>query len=187
VQGTITLVSWQSPLPGREGPEGTAYWFPPMSATPFEGEHAADVVGALRRGGCPAKPVSGLAAQGAMGSAALLPIMAALEVAGWSLATFRGEAAELAHSAICESTAVAAAIHGTRVPFAVRALRPWALRLLSRVAPALVPFPLEPYLKFHFTKVGGQTRQAFETWSRLARERALPHGALDALAARLIA
>jgi len=36
-------------------------------------------------------------------------------------------------------------------------LRPWLYKVMIRLAPALLPLPLEAYLKFHFSKVRKQT------------------------------
>jgi 2-dehydropantoate 2-reductase len=41
-----------------------------------------------------------------------------------------------------------------------------------------MPFDLEAYLEFHFTKVGPQTRLMLETWVRHARDAGLPASAM---------
>jgi 2-dehydropantoate 2-reductase len=66
------------------------------------------------------------------------------------------------------------------LPFQV-AKRPLAVRLLLRLAPLLMPFPLEVYLRVHFTKVGGQTRDFMRSYTELGRGAGLPVGELARL------
>jgi hypothetical protein len=53
------------------------------------------------------------------------------------------------------------------------------------VAPYVTPFALEPYLAYHFAKVGSQTRQSLAGYVAEARERGLPSEALQQLASAL--
>jgi 2-dehydropantoate 2-reductase len=54
-----------------------------------------------------------------------------------------------------------------------------------RLAPVLMPFDLETYLAYHFTKVGDQTRQHLQTLIEVGRARKLPVEAIVALRATL--
>lgn len=179
VTGLITFIAWQAPLPGEPAldPSGIMYWLPPLTPLPFSGPaaHTQPILETLRRGGVSAKLISDLPKQMAITASAMSPAMAALETAGWSLKRFRrSAAARLAASAARQSMAVAAAYHGQRTPLAVAMLQPILLRAGALVAPAVVPFDLERYLKYHFTKVGDQTRDALRTTIRSANQENLP-------------
>src|SRR5262245_10048873 len=76
VQGLITLISYQAPLPGEHVPQpGVAYLWPPLAATPFTGppDRTQAVVDALRAGGCRAKVSPHVRQQAAIASAVLMP------------------------------------------------------------------------------------------------------------------
>ncbi len=190
VSGLISLISYQAPLPGEVVPApGVAYWFPPMGPSLFDGEpgRTKTVVDALRGGGCPARKQRQLAVQGGLGGAILMPILLALEGAGWTFAGVRrSPLLPLAVAAARESATVVAAGAGVRPPAALRLLCPNALRLVSRVAPHVIPLDVETYLEYHFTKVGDQTRFMVETYLRLGRERGIATPALATLARQVL-
>lgn len=189
VAGMIAFVAWQSPLPGEHRePPGIAYFFPPMQPSPFSGTDArvVPIVAALRAGGCPARRVADASAQGAVGSSILLPLVAGLEAAGWSFVQFgRGPWIHTATAAAREALSIVARKRGGSPAVVRHLVRPWAARLVLWVAPRLVPVNLEVYMKYHFTKVGDQTRQVLASLQGHAQSLALPHAAIDALAAAL--
>jgi hypothetical protein len=55
------------------------------------------------------------------------------------------------------------------------------LRTVMLLGPKLSPIPLEIYLRYHFTKVGGQTRQILDGWIRRCQAHHLPHEHLSTL------
>lgn len=183
--GIITFIAWSAPLPGETlAPTGIMYWLPPLTPTPFAGPGAEALAASLRAGGAGARVVADLRTTNVVGEAVLLPAMAALESAGWTFAGFRrGDAPERAIAAIRESTAISAAYVETHVPWALKLLQPWVLRLATRLAPLLMPFDIETYLKYHFTKVGDQTLLALEEWIGEGKARGLPVAALERLQA----
>ncbi len=187
--GTIGVVSYAAPLPGEERPRpGVAYWFPPLMKTALAGPAAGALVEAFGRGGLAATLVPDAARATAFGDAALTPLVAALECAGWVLRELRsGDLLAVAHAAIRDAFAIAARVHGVRAPFGRHLLRPWVLGLLTRVAPRLTPFDLETYLCAHFRKVGEQTRLQLRTYLGLAARHGLPAPGMRALAERLVA
>lgn len=188
VQGMISLVAYAAPLPGEALPPGVAYWLPPLAPSPFSGPRAGAVVQALRAGGCPAREVADAAAQGAQGSALLMPHVAALECAGWSLRRLRrSRELALAAGAAREALAVVAAHRGAPRPPVRRFVRPATSSLLLAVAPRAVPFPLEAYLRVHFTKVGDQTSLMLDEYQRRGEALGVPTPRLSALAERLAA
>ncbi len=196
VQGVITLMAFHAPL-GDEGEgedtlgaraPGIAYWLPPGAKLPLAGEavRVAALVRALGRGGCRARLDPEAARSGALASAVMMPYLAALELAGWRFdAVRRSPELVRAWRAGREAAAVVAAETGAKPGWPARLLRPWSVRLLSRLAPLLFPFDIERFLCVHFTKVGDQTRFMLGRYAALAAQRRLPHAHLDALAAAL--
>lgn len=188
VDGLLSLVSYHAPLPGEDPgtPPSTTYWFPPGGPCLFSGPAGRTdaVVTALSRGGLPARRDADVPRKLALPTAALMPQLLALEAAGWSLAAFaRPPWADLGARAAREAIAVARA--DARPPLALRlvATRPFLLRAAIRVAGLVAPFPVESYLRAHFTKVGAQTRLLAESTARRGRSAGLPVEGLTALLA----
>jgi 2-dehydropantoate 2-reductase len=189
VQGLIALVSYHGPLPGETLPRpGVAYWFPPFSPSPFEGpqERTLAVVEALRAGGCPAKLQAGVVMQAAYGSSILMPHIAALEIAGWSFAGVRrGDHLRLAKRGSDQALAIAARLHGEEPPAARSLVQPFLTKVVTHLAPFLMPLEVETYLRVHFTKVGDQTRDHLRTLMGRGGVYGLPTDALEELLSRL--
>lgn len=187
VAGFLSLVAYQAPLPGEgaEVPACTTVWFPPGAPCLFSGPATArdEVLAALAAGGLPARKHRDVPTLGAFGSSATVAFMLALESGGWSLAELRQPTRmRQACAAMREIVSLTARDFG-KPPLGVRlACRPWLLRTALTLAPRLAPFPLETYLRVHFTKVGEQTRHLV----RAALERGRAAGAeAPALAALL--
>lgn len=188
VQGLITFISYQSPLPGRPGPEGVAYFLPPLAPGLFAGEKArvAAVVRALRGGGMGAREVDNLEAAAGGGEGFLIPMVAALECNDWRLGDFSGsEPLRLGSSAAREVLDILAATRGAEVAMLKPLLAGPVLRLLLLLAPRVLPLALEPYLAYHFGKVGVQTRQVLESYAALGVGAGLPVKHLQELRSRL--
>jgi ketopantoate reductase len=183
VQGVITVISYLAPLPGetRFPRPGVAYWFGPLAKSPLSGPRAPVVVAALRAGGLPARRAGDLSRSSAFPTALFMPLLKVLEQAGWSFQRVR-EPARLALAARAgdEAVRVMARRQGTRAPLLLRLINhPLAVRLVLAVAPRIMPFDLEAYLKVHFTKVGDQTRDFLRTYLALGRGAGLPTDALS--------
>ncbi|MCB9730448.1 MAG: ketopantoate reductase [Deltaproteobacteria bacterium] len=189
VRGVIPLIAYQSPLPGRDDqPAGIAWWLPPFAKVPFDGPEAAvaRVVAPLCAGGWPARHVTHAPEGAASISAILMPHLVALESAGWSFdALRRGDGLDAASAASREALAIVAHGLGLPTPAFARRLSPGRIRALMAVAPKLMPLPLEPYLAWHFTKVGDQTRQHMEHYIERGQAAGLSTAALESLYARL--
>ncbi len=185
VQGLIGFISWQSPLSTetRENP-GIAEFLPPGSPSQFGGaeEPARAIVQALKQGHCPARYNPRVDRAAAQGSAVLLAAIAGLEIENWSLSRLRNSST-LAAIATCarQSMGVAANWQGHSPPWLRILIRPILLRAAIGLAPRLVPFDLETYLAYHFTKVGEQTRHHLDTLLALGQERSLPVDGIEAL------
>ncbi len=188
VDGTINFLSYHAPMPGetRFAAPGMAYWFFPGKA-PFSGPRAADVVGALRAGGLPAKRVKDLPRTSAFPAAILGAFVAALEAAGWSFQRMRGDGlAKLGARAAREAVRVVEHERGHRAPLGMKlAARPLVFRALLRIAPRVAPVDLETYMKVHVTKVGDQMHDGLATYIARGKTAALPVGALEDLQKRL--
>lgn len=183
VAGAITFIAYQTPLAGEKLAEGVAYLLPPIGPTPFaplqltDGPsdpdlRCAEVVAALNRGGCAAQVDPNAPELLAFAGAILNPIVAGLEIAGWSLKRLRkSPTLEIATAAAKEAQRVAARYHGAEIPVALNLVRrPEILGTALRIAPHLMPFDLEVYLKYHFSKVGAQTRQIIDRYIRISEE-----------------
>lgn len=186
VDGLITIVSYHAPLPGEAGvPEGMTVWYPPATPNLFSGprERTAQVVAALRRGGLPAQRASDVPKRNSFMGSAFMAFLLGLEGAGWSLERLRRDGLAAAVAGARESMAVMARTHGAP-PLAMRfVLRAWILGIGLRLAPRVVPFPLEPYLEYHFTKVGAQTRQIIRGAIERGKAAGLPVAAMERLLA----
>jgi 2-dehydropantoate 2-reductase len=187
VPALIGMISYQAPLPGEEVPRpGVAYLFPPLSPSAFGGTHGRAAAEALARGGCPAREKRDISTGSAFGSGLLMPNVAALELSGWSLpALRRGRWIAVAAAATREAIRIAAARLGVRAPALLFLVRGLTLRVAWKVAPWLLPVDLETYLRYHFTKVGEQTRQLLAELRRDGEARGLETGALAELAGKL--
>ena len=178
VQGLITFISYQSPLPGRAGPVGIAYFLSALAPGLFSGrpERVRPVVDALRRGGLRARIVDDVEAASGGADGMLIPLVAALELNGWALDGFvRTPAFALGRDAAREALTALAARHGRR-PAALQRLllrRP-ASDLLVMLASRVLPLALAPYLEYHFSKVGVQTRQMLEGYIAIGERQGLP-------------
>lgn len=177
VQGLITFISYQSPLPGRTGDAGIAYFLSPLAPGMFSGPHQVvqAVIGALHAGGMAAREVSDLEGASAGSEAVLNPLIAALEQHDWKLSGFAGSPLlALGREAGREALEILARDRGARVALQKMLLTPMANRLLLLVAPKVLPLELETYLQYHFTKVGQQTRDMLDSYIRIGERHDLP-------------
>jgi hypothetical protein len=190
VMGMIGFISYQAPLEGHDSPAepGVAYWFPPLSPSPFSGDkqRREAVVATLRAGGCPAKRVEDATLPGALGSAVLMPHLVALEHEGWSLSALRkSEVLSLASSASQQALEIVRQEAQVKPPCIRLAVRPLVLKAILSAAPYMVPLPLEDYLRYHFMKVGDQTRFMMRRYADRGRDLGAPVDQLEALIALL--
>jgi 2-dehydropantoate 2-reductase len=186
VSGLINLIAWNAPLPGAEGEEGVAWITPPFAAQPLSGARAGELVAGLRAGGMRARVVDDAARAGMFGGAALQPMIASLELAGWRFSSWKREMAAGARAAR-EALDVAAALYDRPAPLGLRlAMRAPLLRAGLPIASAAFPADLETYLRVHFTKVGDQTASSMKRLVDAGRARGVDVEGLDALRARLV-
>ncbi len=186
IRGLIQFFSYQSPLPGSNEPEGVHYLLPPVAGL-FEGEagSATNLIQALKSGGLNAQHRENLNFYSSSLSSITIPLTAALEVSDWRISRlFEHENLQLGLDASREANQAIALTLGGK-PVSSRLLKEWLVRLLLRIAPFVSPFNVEAYMKFHFSKVGDQTRLMLEQFIAHAKDHELPHAAnsrlLDAL------
>ncbi len=182
VVGAIPFAAWQQPLPGEDAERGIAWWVPPGARVPLSGDEArvGPIFQALKAGGLPAQRVVDAAATGAPVTALLIPMVAGLELAGWSISSFRGAVASLAAASAREAFRISEA----RGPLLWLA-RGWVLRAVLRLGSRFLPFNFESYLRYHFTKVGSQTRALLDAWVARANARHLPASSVEQLRRQL--
>ncbi|GGL03537.1 hypothetical protein [Nocardia jinanensis] len=102
-------------------------------------------------------------------AALIIPYIAALQPANWSLPVLRADITPAAEAG-AEATAIVAAQTGgsrSRAP-------KWAVRLIRRLLPALTPFDPDRYLNVHFTKVADQTELMLDGWIAEGESLGLP-------------
>ena len=187
IQGLIQFSAWQSPLPHEPADQdGITCLVPPGPGAVFDSAHAAGehIATLLRKGGLRADTRPDLAAHAARMSAAMIPLIAGLELSGWKLARYaHHEALRLAVAAAREAVNAECAQSGTgAMPMSFRLLlnKPATWSLL-RLMPWVPGFNAEAFLHYHFSKVDRQTRQMLQTYSRHARQNGLPNTALEQL------
>ncbi|MBX7084524.1 MAG: ketopantoate reductase [Nannocystaceae bacterium] len=198
VDGMIGFIAYHSPLPGvtddrdRDGgAPGMAFWLPPGSPSRFAGDElrTTAVIDALRRGGLPASRMdpSSFAAVTPFANAVLYACIATLQAAGWSLAALADDRwLERLGAVATESLTIVSDHLQLGIPLGARLVtNPLVLRAALRLAPAVVPLPLEPYLRAHFTKVGPQMRLGLAAYAQLGAAAGLPTDALAQLCAAI--
>ncbi len=188
VSGLVGLIAYQGPLPGEPLDPGIAYMFPPFAKSRFSGhpDRVDPVVAALRRGGCPAKVHADARSALAFSSSALVPVVVALEGAGWSFDELRhGPWLSLAARASREAMQITERRLAAPPPRSAVLVRPAVVRLALLLAPVFLPFDLEKYLRFHFTKVGDQSRMLMRDYTGEAEREGLGGEALRELEERV--
>lgn len=115
------------------------------------------------------------------------PVLVALEGAGWSFAALRQSPLLVAGvRAVKEAAAVVAKHQHGDVPASTALLSAWMLALGLPIARWTMPFDLERYLSYHFTKVGDQTRQMIADYEALGRQHGVATPALSGLRERVL-
>lgn len=178
VDGMIGTVAYEAPLPGEQLPPGIAYVLPRLSPSKFSGVEADRVRGVtqlLRAGGCPAGTVKDARVSLALSSCVMMPMVVALEGAGWRFASLRkGDWLTLAAGAAREALTLTGAELSVPTPWFRPLVRRPLFSLISYGAKWVAPFDAEVYLQHHFTKVGEQTREMMRGYTASAAERGLP-------------
>ncbi len=178
IKGLIQFFSYQSPLPGNTEPKGVHYMLPPVAGLfEGEGESASYLIQALKSGGFNAQHRENLNFYSFSLSSITIPLTAALEISDWRISRLvEHENLQLGLDASREANLAIALTLGAK-PVSSRLIKEWLVRLLLRIAPFVSPFNVEAYMKFHFSKVGDQTRLMLEQFIAHAKDHELPHAA----------
>lgn len=178
----IGIISFQTPLPGKSAPsKGIAYLAPPRSAVLENSEAGIQAAAWLKAGGLPTAIHDNLALHEARMTALLQPVIAALEITEWSLKKLRqSQWLAVATTAAREAKAIGETYLGTKPSRSIPGQH-FLLKSAITVAPAFMPFPLEPYLHYHFSKVSEQTRMMLDGWIAQGKRSTLPVTSLVAL------
>jgi hypothetical protein len=185
VRGLTSLVSYATPLSAVDAlnTEGYAYWLPPLTPFAFDGPRPSvdAVVSTLKRGGLPATHRPGLEHEAIFFTAALLVTVRALERHGWSLQALRRDPS-LSIVASAQALAVTSHRLNRAASFGHTLItRSWFLGLATSVAPKVLPFDFETYVRVHFTKVAPQSRLLLTELIDEGRRFGLPVDALEKL------
>lgn len=192
VIGEIGFLSYASPLHGsdadyeRATPSGTAYYAPPLGSSFCAGRPASEIVRTLRRGRFPARVSASTELDLLYSSGFIIPMVAALELSGWSVSVFRRQNLPLGARAAHEAISALAKRQGrgaTQWLLLSRAI--WLLRVALFVAPVLAPFDLAAFFRAHFGKLPAQTTSMLGGYLDEARRRAVPTPNLSELATQL--
>jgi hypothetical protein len=180
VFGGTAFMAWQGGAErggGREG--GVNFWRPPLGIPLAGTAEGCRAVGAILKEagfGYTADP-PGSKSQAAT-TAAMTAFVSGLELAGWSLGRYRGSpwmrrAAAASGEAIRGQLPAAGGLQRALLGDGVLSA---AFFLVSVLLPLLVPFDLEKYLRFHYTKTRKQSLALLELFAADAVERKLPVG-----------
>ena len=174
----FTCIAWEPPLvplsagggaipgSGAVADSNTTVEFVSASPLLLSGPkgHVQPLAAALRAGGLPTSVVTNVDKELGYADAVLLPFCCGLEAAHWSFARLRRDAhlRALTAGASRECLAVTQATVGRSLLWMLVALflRAWTIYLILLLAPLVLPFDLEAYLRQHFglkRGVHGQT------------------------------
>lgn len=172
IMGMIGFVAYQAPLPQESLPQDTlAFWHPPSSKSMVSGDPIVrdQVYKLLRRGEMPIDRTESVPRSAGLATAFLSTFLIGLELEGWSWKAVRsGGRLGQVTAAQREALKIMALHHHIAPPPWRALLRAGPTALAVGLAPRLTPFDLEVYFRYHFTKVGDQTRDTVKTYLALA-------------------
>lgn len=191
IQGVIQFMAYQSPLPDEADPQrlqekGVSYFIPPpiaMTRLAPDTRATQDIVQLLKRAGVRVSLSENLQFSYAFTAAISIPVMACLETIGWSFKRFREAASQhRARHVVAEAVRVVCAYHNRPYyPWLHGALIAVVVKVMAYAEP-FAPFALQRQIKFHFSKVGAQTRLMLQSYQAQGAVFAADTGQLAALA-----
>jgi len=189
INGMISLIAYWAPLEGEAQVEpGWAFYFPPFGPSPFSGPKTGvnKVLSALKRGKQPAVAHPDVTGMSAFPTAVMMPLLAALELEGWKFEELaRGKWLSAALAAMGDTLGIVEAVKGNSRPLWSRVFNGLFVKIGLRMAPWLLPLPIETYLRVHFTKVGDQTLFFLKSWQASAEQESVSSSHLAYLAESL--
>lgn len=170
LQGMITLISYQTDnINEGVNPAGTAYYLPPLpmpiSATDLlqQKDSRKNIVTLFNQSGIQAKAVNSALDESKLLSAFFMTFLCALEAADWQLDRLKNSEKLLKQLSAAQTDLLpkkitaSGALGPLKKSLLKSILKPWLYKVLIRLSPAVIPLPLEAYLKKHFLKVRPQT------------------------------
>lgn len=178
----IGIISFQTPLPGENTPSnGIAYLAPPRSAVLESTADGRQAAAWLKAGGLPTAVHDNLPLHEARMTALLQPVIAALEINQWSLKKLRQSQWLATASAAGREAKKIGEIYLGETPSRSIPAQRFLLKSAITIAPSFMPFPLETYLHYHFSKVSEQTRIMLDGWIDQGKQLKLPVTSLELL------
>ena len=189
VFGGTAFMAWQGgPDAGGGRPEGINFWRPPMGI-PLAGTEAAcrEVGQILKKAGFGFTAGKADSRAQAATTAAMTAFVAGLELSGWSLREFRNSpwlkrSAGACREAVLGQLPGAGAFQRALLGVTVLSV---AFHFVAIILPLLIPFELEKYLKYHYTKTREQSIGLLELFIKDGERRNMPvekiRGLLQAL------
>jgi hypothetical protein len=178
VFGGTAFMAWQGgPQAGGGRAGGVNFWRAPLGIPLAGAREACREAGEiLKRAGFSCTVDGPDSRTQACITAAMTTFTAGLELAGWSLAKFRASPWRGRAAAACREAILGQLPAPGALPRALLGapLLPAAFWFVAAFLPLLVPFDLERYLKFHYTKTREQTLTLLELFAADAVERKLP-------------
>lgn len=163
IEGMISLISYPCPLPTENVKQpGTAFWFPPLAPIPFSGEQKRkdEIIQTFKTAGISAGSSRDVFMDSLFPSGFLAGLVSSLELADWKFSELKNSR-KLLHGFKELNNDIFAVLeqqYSQKRPLIFRLInRTWIFKLLIRIAPKIVPFDLEAYLKVHFSKVKDQS------------------------------
>ena len=163
IEGMISLISYPCPLPTENVSQaGTAFWFPPLSPIPLSGEKKRkdEIIRTLKAAGISATSSKDVFMDSLFPAAFLTGLVTNLEFADWKFSELK-KSKELLHGIKELNNEIFEVLeqqYSLKTPLIFKLInRIWIYKLLITIAPKLVPFDLETYLKVHYSKVRDQS------------------------------
>ena len=186
-EGEVSFLSFQAPLRNETTPtDGIGYWTPGLGAILDCSRAGRAAAQRLRQGGLPAVVLPGFDVCAPALAAFTTVAVAVLEIEGWNRNAFRRRSERtLAARAIRQAAQSGVAHPSRRRGDAGEGLAKAVLWVLPRIPTRALPFDLDAYLEFHFSKVGEQTRHLLRRWARQAARDGTRAAELDLVIERL--
>ncbi len=163
------------------------HYLTPPTAGLFEGQKIKPLISLFARGGFRSKYKNNLEDSSAILSATSIPIIAALELADWNFKDFRqGRELAMGLKASAEAKTISYKIYNPESKKEFTPINTVLVRTVLASLDCLAPFDLQAYLKFHFTKVGDQTRLMINEYVDAAERQKTDSKALKDILDRLV-
>lgn len=177
VFGGTTFMAWQGNLENLDAStQGVTFWRPPLGV-PLVGEEKAcrEVGQLLKKAGFRVTIGNPDSRAQVSATAVLTAFVAGLELAGWSLSSYRKSpwlrcAAVAAREAILSQSTRAGALQKALLGDFVLST---AFSMVTRLLPVLAPFDIQAYLHFHYQKTREQTLMLLELFKKEGERRGI--------------